>query len=121
LWESEVKSVEKKRFLTAVAEVMKGMISHDTIMAAIQRSCMRGQDENLELMRLEEARVDTLIEGITTIKELDIPDELMDVLVLRYLKNMQFLADVKEDDIDVSVLEGGELHYWKRTMLYRTP
>ncbi|MGD0885419.1 MAG: hypothetical protein ABSA46_11215 [Thermodesulfovibrionales bacterium] len=112
--------MEKKRFLTFVAEVMKGMISYDTMMAAIQRSCMRAEVENLELMRLGQERVDRLIEGMTAIGELAAPDDVLDVLVLRYLKNTQFLASLKEEDIDVSGLDG-DLDYWKKTMLFRAP
>ncbi len=112
--------MEKKLFLTFVAEVMKGMISYDTMMAAIQRSCMRGEAENLELMRLQQEQVDELIGGMTAIGELDIPDDVLDVLVLRYLRNTQFLASVKEADIDVSGLNG-EFDYWKKTMLFRVP
>jgi hypothetical protein len=113
-------AMEKKLFLTFVAEVMKGMISYDTMMAAIQRSCMRGEAENLELMRLQQEQVDELIGGMTAIGELDIPDDVLDVLVLRYLRNTQFLASVKEADIDVSGLNG-EFDYWKKTMLFRVP
>ena len=112
--------MEKKRFLIFVAEAMKGMISYDTMMAAIQRSCMRGEAENLELMRLQQGRVDELIEGMTAVGELDIPEDVLDVLVLRYLRNTQFLASVKEADIDVSGLNG-DLDYWKKTLLFKAP
>jgi hypothetical protein len=44
----------------------------------------------------------------------------MDALVLRYLKNTQFLANIKEDDIDISGL-GEDLDYWKKTLLYEAP
>jgi hypothetical protein len=113
--------LEKKRFLTAVAEVMKGMISHENMMASLQRSCMRGEAENLELMHQKETEVDRLIEEMSSIGELKIPEDTMDVLVLRYLKNTQFLACIKEDAIDVSELGNNTLDYWKKTMLYRTP
>lgn len=113
--------VEKKRFLTAVTEVMKGMISHETMMASLQRSCMRGEEENLELMHQKETEVDRLIEGMSSIGMLTVPEDTMDVLVLRYLRNTQFLATIKEDAIDVSELGNNTLNYWKKTMLYKTP
>ena len=113
--------VEKKSFLTAVTEVMKGMISHETMMASLQRSCMRGEEENLELMRQKETEVDRLIDEMSSIGELNIPENTMDVLVLRYLKNTQFLASIKEDAIDISELGNNTLNYWKKTMLYKTP
>lgn len=113
--------VEKKSFLTAVTEVMKGMISHEMMMASLQRSCMRGEAENLELMRQKEVEVDRLIEGMSAIGMLTIPEDTMDVLVLRYLRNTQFLANIKEDAIDVSELGNNTLNYWKKTMLYKTP
>lgn len=113
--------MEKISFLTRVAEVMKGMISHDTMMAAIQRSCMRGEVENLKLMEREEDRVDRLIVEATAAEILDIPDAMIDIIVLRYLKNTQFLATIEEDDIDVTGLEGGDLSYWKKTLLFRAP
>jgi len=113
--------VEKKSFLTAVTEVMKGMISHETMMASLQRSCMRGEAENLDLMRQKETEVDRLIEGMSSIGELNIPEDSMDVLVLRYLRNTQFLACIKEEAIDVSELGNNTLNYWKKTMLYKTP
>ena len=113
--------MEKKRFLTAVTEVMKGMISHENMMASLQRSCMRGEEENLELMRQKETEVDRLIDEMSSIGELNIPENTMDVLVLRYLKNTQFLASIKEDAIDISELGNNTLNYWKKTMLYKTP
>jgi hypothetical protein len=113
--------VEKISFLTRVAEVMKGMLSHKNMMASIRRSCMRGESENLALMRAEEENIDALISGISDICELEIPERVMDVLVLRYLRNTQFLAGIKEDDIDVSELGGDDLNFWKKTMLYKTP
>ena len=113
--------MEKKRFLTAVAEVMKGMISHENMMASLQRSCMRGETENLDLMRQKETEVDRLIEGMSSIGELNIQEDTIDVLVLRYLRNTQFLASIKEDAIDVSELGNNTLNYWKKTMLYKTP
>jgi hypothetical protein len=113
--------MEKKSFLTKVAEVMKGMLSYQNMMASIQRSCMRGETENLALMSAEEENLNTLISGIAVIRELDIPERIMDALVLRYLKNTQFLANIKEDDIDVLELGGEDLSFWKKTMLYKTP
>jgi hypothetical protein len=112
--------MDKISFLTAVAEVMKGMISHETVMAAIQRTGMRGIEETRRLMEREEERVDRVIGEIRAIEQLDLPEEIMDVLVLRYLKNTQFLAKVKEEAIDVSGLDG-ELGFWKKTMLFRCP
>ncbi|HXX58463.1 MAG TPA: hypothetical protein VEI96_10720 [Thermodesulfovibrionales bacterium] len=111
--------MEKFSFLTSVAEVMKGLISYETMMASIQRSCMRGEESNLDLMRREERQVDGLIEAMTTIERLEVPDDIADVLVLRYLRNTQFLASLKEDYIDVSGLGEAGLQYWKKTMLYK--
>lgn len=113
--------MEKKGFLTKVAEAMKGMISYETMMASLQRSCMRPEAENLALMGREEEEVDRLISGITEIGPLDWQEDIIDVLVLRYLKNTQFLANIKEDDIDVSGLGGEDLAFWKKTMLYKAP
>ncbi len=110
--------MEKHRFLSIVAEVMKGMVCHDKMMASIQRSCMRGETQNLELVEIEAEGVDRLIEGINEIGELELRDETLDALVLRYLKNTQFLANLEEDEIDVSGLNDG-LQCWKKTMLYK--
>jgi hypothetical protein len=112
--------MERSSFLTIVAGVMKGMVSYEKMMASIQRSCMRAEAENLELMSVEEEKVDKLIECINSGEELQIPDNLMDVLVLRYLRNTQFLAKIKEDYIDVSGL-ADDLGYWKKTMLFKAP
>jgi len=112
--------MEKKSFLTKVAEVMKGIISYEKMMASIQRSCMRGEAENLALMNTEEEKFNRLISGITEITELDVPEDILDVLVLRYLKNTQFLANLKEDAIDVSGL-AEYLDYWKKALLYKAP
>ena len=112
--------MEKTSFLTKVAEVMKEMISYEEMMASIQRSCMRSEAENLALMSAEEENVDRLISDITQISELDGPENVTDVLVLRYLKNTQFLANIKEDEIDVSGL-AEDLDYWKKTLLYKAP
>jgi hypothetical protein len=110
--------VNKTVFLTKVAEAMKGMISHETMMASIQRSCMRSETENLALMSSEEENANRFISGITQISELEVPENVVDVLVLRYLKNTQFLANIKEDDIDISGLVE-DLDYWKKTLLYK--
>ena len=113
--------MEKKSFLTKVAEVMKGMITRDTMMTSIQRSCMRAEAENLALMREEEANVDALIQNTVAIRGLEVNERTLDALVLRYLRNTQFLANIKEDDIDVSELGGEDLGFWKKTMLYKVP
>lgn len=112
--------MEKKIFLTKVAEVMKGIISYENMMASIQRSCMRGEAENLALMSTEEENVDRLISGITQVNELEVAEDILDVLVLRYLRNTQFLASIKEDEIDVSGL-AENLDYWKKTLLFKAP
>lgn len=112
--------MEKVAFLTRVAETMKGIVSREEMMEAIQRSCMRSETENIELMRLKEGEADRIIDGLTAPRMLDLSDDLMDVLVLRYLRNTQFLSRIKEDDIDVSGLEG-DFQYWKKTMLFRAP
>jgi len=112
--------MEKKIFLTKVAEVMKGIISYENMMASIQRCCMRGEAENLALMSAEEENADRLVSGITQVSEMDVPEGMLDVLVLRYLRNTQFLARVKEEEIDVSGL-AEYLDYWKKTLLYKAP
>ena len=111
--------MEKFVFLTIVAEVMKGIISYDDIMVSIQRSCMRSEAENLELMGAEENRVDEFIKNLSTIEELNIPEDMLDVIVLRYLRNTQYLAKIRHDDIDVSAIEDGDINYWKKAMLYK--
>lgn len=113
------KKVDKIAFLTAVSEVMKGMISYDGMMESIQRSCMRGEEENLKMIKLGEKQVDEFITGLSSIQELTVPPDIMDILVLRYLKNTQFLAKREERAIDVSGIDGGSLGYWKKTMLFR--
>lgn len=110
--------MEKNSFLTIVAGVMKGMISYESMMASIQRSCMRAEAENLSIMRIEEEKVDRLIKSINSVEKLEIPDDVLDALVLRYLRNTQFLASIKEDYIDISGL-ADDLGYWKKTMLFK--
>jgi hypothetical protein len=112
--------VKKTVFLTKVAEVMKGMISYESMMASLQRSCMRAEAENIALMSAEEEKVDRLISGIAQVSELVVAEDILDIIVLRYLKNTQFLAKIKEDDIDTSGL-AEDLEYWKKTLLYKTP
>ena len=99
---------------------MKGMVSYENMMASIQRSCMRGEAENLALMSTEEENVNRHISQITQVNELEVAEDILDVLVLRYLKNTQFLASIKEDEIDVSGLVE-DLDYWKKTLLYKAP
>ncbi len=112
--------MNKTAFLTKVAESMKAFVSYEQMMASLQRSCMRGEAENLALMSAEEEQVNGLIRGISEIGRLDVPENILDVLVLRYLKNTQFLANIKEDAIDISGL-AGDLDYWKKTLLYKAP
>ncbi|MCL5022756.1 MAG: hypothetical protein M1497_05250 [Nitrospirae bacterium] len=111
--------MDKISFLTRVAEVMKGMISYDAMMESIKRSCLRGEAKNLDLMGKEEGNVDRLIGGVTTIEEFRVSESVLDGLVLRYLRNTQFLANIKETEIDVSELGDSDLVFWKKTMLYK--
>lgn len=80
---------------------------------------MRGHSQNLELLKLEEEKLDMVIEGINSISELGIPENILDALMLRYFMNTQFLANIKEDYIDVSNIEAGGIYYWKKAMLYK--
>ncbi len=111
--------MDKVSFLTKVAEVMKGMISYETMMDSIRRSCLRGEEENLDLMAKEESEVDKLIGGIAVVEELHIPETALDGLVLRYLRNTQFLANIEEKEIDVSGLGDLDLEFWRKAMLYK--
>jgi len=111
--------VEKSDFLKTVAGVMKGMISREEMMVSLQRSCLRSESENLELMGIQEEKLDALIEGMETIEQIDIPNDAMDALVLRYLRNMDFLAHLEEQYIDVSAIGEGDLSFWKKTMLFK--
>ena len=111
--------MEKSDFLKTVAGVMKGMISREEMMVSLQRSCLRSESENLELMGIQEEKLDALIEGMETIEQIDIPNDAMDALVLRYLRNMDFLAHLEEQYIDVSAIGEGDLSFWKKTMLFK--
>lgn len=113
--------MEKFSFLNIVAEAMKGMVSYDNMMASIQRSVMKGEEKYLALMQAEDERVDDLIKNAGTIEELEIPEDALDALVLRYLRNTHFLANIKEDDIDVTAVGEGALNYWKKAMLFKPP
>ncbi|HWR59883.1 MAG TPA: hypothetical protein VN328_13430 [Thermodesulfovibrionales bacterium] len=113
--------MEKRSFLAAVAEVMKGIISHDVMMASLERCGLRPAAENKKLLRNKEARLDKLIAGIACADKISVSDnDLVDALVLRYLNNMQFLSGIKEDSIDISELSD-EFSFWKKTMLFKTP
>ena len=111
--------MEKEAFMKVVAGVMRAMISHEDMTASLHRSCLRSEIENLELMEREEARVDVFIEGMNLIELRDIPYDTMDAIVLRYLRNMDFLANLEEEYIDVSTIGEGDLAYWKKTMLFK--
>ena len=111
--------MEKAAFLKMVAGVMKGMISREGMMVSLQRSCLRSESENIELMGIQEERLDALIEGMEKVEQLDIPDDAMDALVLRYLRNMDFLAHLEEQYIDVSAIGEGDIAFWKKTMLFK--
>lgn len=111
--------MDKLNFLNIVSEVMKGMVSHEKIMGSIKRSSMRGHSQNLEFLKPEEKKLDKVIEGINNINKLDIPEDTLDALILRYFMNTQFLSDIKENNIDVSSIRGGDLYYWKKAMLYK--
>jgi hypothetical protein len=113
--------MEKFSFLKIVAEAMKGMVSYDNMMASIQRLVMKGEEKYLALMEAEEERVDEFVKNAGIIGELDIHEDALDALVLRYLRNTQFLASIKEDDIDVSAIGEGALNYWKKAMLFKPP
>jgi hypothetical protein len=111
--------VEKDAFMKVVAGVMRVIISHKGMMASLHRSCLRSEVENLELMEREDERVDVFIEGMNAIELPDIPYDTMDAIVLRYLRNMDFLANIEEQYIDVSTIGEGDLAYWKKTMIFK--
>lgn len=112
--------MEKIEFLTRVSEVMKSLVSYEDMMESLRRSCLRSEVENIELLNKEEGMVDELIEGIKEIKMITAPEDTFDALILRYLKNTQFLAKIKEEYIDISGLND-DLAFWKKTMLYKLP
>ncbi len=113
--------MEKMIFLGTVTEVMKGLVSRDTMMVCMQRCGLRSATENKKILSKSEGRLDELISGISCISEICLADDdLLDALVLRYFNNMQFLSDVKEGRIDVSGLSD-DLSLWKKTMLFKTP
>jgi hypothetical protein len=111
--------VEKNDFMKVVAGVMRFIISHEDMVESLHRSCLRSQVENLELMEREEERVDVFIKGIDTIELAEIPYDTMDAIVLRYLRNMDFLANIEEQYIDVSTIGEEDLACWKKTMLFK--
>jgi hypothetical protein len=111
--------VEKDAFMKVVAKVMRVIISHADMVASLHRSCLRSEVENLELMEREDERVDVFIEEMNAIELAEIPYNTMDVIVLRYLRNMDFLANIEEQYIDVSTIGEEDLACWKKTMLFK--
>lgn len=120
--DSEIKGgkMEKIEFLTRVAEVMKTMVSYEDMMDSLRRCCLRSEAENIELMEREEEEVDRLIEESNGIDRIRATEETFDALILRYLKNTQFLSRIEEEYIDISGLDS-DLAFWKKTMLYKAP
>lgn len=120
--DSEIKGgkMEKIEFLTRVAEVMKSMISYEEMMESLRRSCLRSEAENMELLNREQGMVDELIAGMNKIEKINASEETFDALILRYLKNTQFLSRIEEEYIDISGLDN-DLAFWKKTMLYKVP
>ncbi len=112
--------MEKTEFLTRVSEVMKSVVSYEGMMDSLRRSCLRSEAENLELLNREEERVDSLIERTDGVKEIKATEDTFDALILRYLRNTQFLASIEEEYIDISGLYG-DIAFWKKTMLYKIP
>ncbi len=112
--------MEKIEFLTRVAEVMKSVVSYEAMMESIKRSCLRSEAENIELLEREAERVDEVIKKVNGVDEIRAGIDTFDALVLRYLKNTQFLANIEEEYIDITGLDG-DLAYWKKTLLYKVP
>lgn len=117
----EGRQMEKFRFLTIVSEVMKEIITREKMLASLQRSCMRSEAENHALMKTQEENADRTIEGIRERGEISLPEEVLDAMVLRFLRNTQFLAGIPEQAVDLSGLEENDLAYWKKAMLFKTP
>lgn len=112
--------MEKTEFLTKVSEVMKSMVTYEAMMESLRRSCLRSEAENLELLERERENVDRLIEESNGSDDIVAPEDTFDALILRYLKNTQFLSTIEEDYIDISNLEN-DLAFWKKTLLYNPP
>lgn len=117
----EGRQMEKFRFLTIVSEVMKGIVTRENMLASLQRSCMRSEAENHELMKLQEENADRTIAGIRERGEVPLPEEVLDAMVLRFLRNTQFLAGIPEQAVDLSGLEETDIAYWKKAMLFKIP
>lgn len=112
--------MEKTEFLTRVSEVMKSIVSYERMMESLRRSCLRSEEENQDLLKREEERVDRLIEDFDGVSEIKAIEDTFDALILRYLINTQFLARIEEEYIDISGLED-DLAFWKKTMLFKAP
>ncbi|MFN3480379.1 MAG: hypothetical protein ACK415_08325 [Thermodesulfovibrionales bacterium] len=112
--------MEKIEFLTRVSEVMKSMVSYEAMMESLRRSCLRSEAENIDLLTREETKVDRLIEESDGVNEIKASEDTFDALILRYLKNTQFLSSIEEEYIDISGLDN-DIAFWKKTMLFRAP
>ena len=84
-------------------KVMKEILTPEGMIASIQRAKNRTEEENLRLLTKERENINDLVRNIAEgHKELlqSVPMELLDAMVLRYLKNRDIFMKTFPEGID---------------------
>jgi len=90
-------------FKTGV-KVMKELLSASEMSAALQRARKRTEEENVRLLIKERENINELVRKIADGRDRallqSVPQELIDALVLRYLKNRDMFMKTFPDGIE---------------------
>jgi hypothetical protein len=85
-------------------KAMKKMLSSAAMIASIKRAKDRTEEENLALLNREREHINELVRKLAESHDRDfmqsVPQELLDAMVLRYLKNRDIFMKTFPDGID---------------------
>ena len=115
--------MNKEEVLDITAGMMKKMVSFEAVDAVTQRSVMRGKEEGTRLIIGEKERVNKLIRDILAAPDyreiLDsVSEDTFDAFVFRYFTNVQYLANLDRDLIDLpDAVPENEFSVWAAVML----
>ena len=105
-------------FETSV-KVMKELVSAPEMSASVQRAKKRTEEENVGLLIKERENINELVRKIAEGRDRELlqsaPQELIDALVLRYLKNRDIFMKTFPNGIDD--INTGPLALWAAIMI----
>ena len=96
--------MKAKEIFESSVKVMKELLTSEGMKASIKRAGQRTEEENLGLLIKERENINELVRKIAEGQDREllksVPMELLDAMVLRYLKNRDIFIKTFPDGID---------------------